>query len=257
MPGTVNYLYCIVHASRAPSASGAPSGLPGATRPTTAPLARSFWLVTASVPRDAYGPEALDASLRDVQWVTDIALAHEGVVEHFARQTGATVIPMKLFTMFSSEKRAVEKTRSRLPDLERVVGRIAGCEEWGVRITQRPIAPSELTGAASRVLSGTEFLAAKRAARDHAQKNAAAARHAAEAAYTTLSAIARDARRRRDIPEGATSPPLLDAAFLVAADERKRFKAAVKKLADANGGTVVTLTGPWPSYNFIDSASPA
>ena len=107
------------------------------------------------------------------------------------------------------------------------------------------------------MLSGTEFLAVKRAARDQSQKAVAAARHAAEAAYSALSAIARDARRRRDIPEGATSPPLLDAAFLVPADARKRFKAAVKKLADANHGTVVTLTGPWPSYNFIDSASHA
>jgi hypothetical protein len=257
MAGNVTYLYCIVHAARVPSASRAPVGLPGATPPAVAALARSFWLVTASVPLDTYAPQPLEASLRDVQWVTDIALAHERVVEHFARQTSATVIPMKLFTLFSSEKLALQETRSRVPDLQAVIGRIAGCEEWGVRITRR-LATAEVSPArADTVVSGTDFLSAKKAARDRARESAGAASDVAENAYSTLSAIARDARRRRDAPDGATTPPLLDAAFLVPLDRRRRFKAAVKKLADSSGPTVVTLTGPWPSYNFIDSDSSA
>ena len=255
MAGTATYLYCIVHASRVPSPSRAPRGLPGATPPAVAGLARSFWLVTASVPLDMYAPEPLEASLRNVQWVTDIALAHESVVEHFAQQTGATVIPMKLFTLFSSEKLALEETRSRVPDLEAVVRRIAGCEEWGVRITRRLPTAEVSPSRADKAESGTDFLSAKKAARDRARESAGAAAEAAENAYSSLSAIARDARRRRDPPDGATTPPLLDAAFLVPLDRRRRFKAAVKKLADSSGRTVVTLTGPWPSYNFIDSES--
>jgi hypothetical protein len=253
MAGTATYLYCIVHADRSPSAAGAPRGLPGATPPTVAALARSFWLVTATVPLDVYGPEALESSLRNVQWVTDIALAHESVVEHFARRVSATVIPMKLFTLFSSEKLAIAETRSHVQDLKSVVGRIAGCEEWGVRITRRPAAAAAASGRAVSVASGTDFLSAKKAARDLARQSVGAATEAAEQAYGTLSAIARDARRRRDEPEGVTAPPLLDAAFLVPIDRRRRFRAAVKKLADASDRTLVTLTGPWPSYNFIDS----
>jgi hypothetical protein len=253
MPGTATYLYCIVHASKAPPVTRAVRGLPGATRPTVAPLARSFWLVTASIPLDVYGPEALESSLRNVRWVTDIALAHEGVVEHFARQRGATVIPMKLFTMFSSEKLAIEETRTRVRNLEGVVKRIAGCEEWGVRITRRAATESGSRTRVDTATSGTDFLAAKKSARDLSRQSVSAAVAAAEEAYTTLSAIARDARRRREEPEGATTPPILDAAFLVPVDRRRRFKAAVKSLAHANNGTLVTLTGPWPSYNFIAS----
>jgi hypothetical protein len=255
MADSVTYLYCIVHASKTPSTSRAPNGLPGATRPATAPIAPSFWLVTASVPRETYGRAALKSSLQNVEWVTDVALAHEGVVEHFARQPGATVIPMKLLTMFSSEKRAVEEVRPRLSDLERVVDRIAGCEEWGVRITRRPV--TDITRHSSTVVSGTQFLAKKKAARDDIRRAGATAAESAEHAFATLAAIAREARRRHDVPEGATVPPLLDAAFLVGADERRQFKAAVKKLANASDTTLLTLTGPWPSYNFIDSESQA
>jgi hypothetical protein len=250
MPRIATYLYCIVHASKAPSTTRSPQGLPDATRPSASALAPSFWLVTAAVPLDVYGPEALESSLRRVQWVTDVALEHESVVEHFARQQQATVIPMKLFTMFSSEALALAETRSQLRYLKGVVRRIAGCEEWGVRITRRRA--TARPARRSKVASGTEFLNAKKAARDEALHEAGASTEAAELAYTTLSRIARDSHRR-DAPEGATTPPLLDAAFLVPADRRRRFKAAVKKLSESSAETIVTLTGPWPSYNFITS----
>lgn len=256
MDATATYLYCIVHSDDAPVTAKAPRGLPGATRLTLAPVASSFWVVTAGVPLKSYGSVLLEASLRDVQWVTDRAVAHESVVEFFARQSGATVIPMKLFTMFSSEKRAISETRSRLRDIESVVTRIAGCEEWGVRITYQPSAEPAALGRQPKPPSGTAFLKAKKAARDSVERSKSIAIEEAEHAYTTLAAIARDARRRQDIPTGATSPPLLDAAFLVPATGRTRFKAAVKKLAAACiEGTEVTLTGPWPSYNFIQPVS--
>jgi len=256
MDESATYLYCIVHSDDALATTKVPHGLPGATRPSIAAIAGSLWLVTARVPLESYGPAPLEASLRDVQWVTDVAVAHESVVEFFARRTGATVIPMKLFTMFSSEKRAISETRSRLRDIEAVVSRIAGCEEWGVRITYRPTTASRPPARQAKSSSGTAFLKAKKAAREVARRSAGTAVEEAERAYTTLAAIARDARRRSDAPVGATSPPLLDAAFLVPAAGRTQFKAAVKKLAAASvDGTQVTLTGPWPSYNFIELES--
>jgi hypothetical protein len=256
MPETATYLYCIVHSDRQPAMTKAPHGLAGATRPAAAAVNASYWLITAAVPLQSYGPGALELSLRDVQWVTDIAVAHESVVEFFAQQAGVTVIPMKLFTMFSSVKRAVSKTRSRLHDIHDVVSRIAGCEEWGVRITYQTASSSRTPGRRVTSSSGTGFLKAKKAARDAAQRSVGTASEQAEVAYATLAAMARDARRRTEMPIGGTSPPLLDAAFLVPAAARSRFKAAVKKLAASSvDGTRVTLTGPWPSYNFIEAES--
>jgi hypothetical protein len=76
---------------------------------------------------------------------------------------------------------------------------------------------------------------------------------AADTVFDTLAAVARDARRRADVPDGAASPPVLDAAFLVPVAERARFRSAARRLAagSAKAGAEMTLTGPWPAYNFV------
>jgi hypothetical protein len=164
---------------------------------------------------------------------------------------------MKLFTMFSSDTRAVEGTRSQRRGILSVVKRISGCEEWGVRITRASPSARLPDDQLARPASGAEFLASKRHAREVARQFVRAAIESADAAYATLSSIARDACRRDDVPEGAAAPPLLDAAFLVPAARRTRFKSAARKLA-AGGvktGTEITVTGPWPAYNFVQETS--
>jgi hypothetical protein len=248
---TATYVYCIVHAEAAPKAARAPQGLPGAARPSVLPAGRSLWIVVAEVPLERYGPAPLEISLRDMQWVADVAVAHEAVVEHFSRQPRTTVIPMKLFTMFSTAERAVEDMRSRRRDLDPVLKRIAGCEEWGVRITRT--VPARRKGGAERASSGAAFLAAKKQARDDAREAVRAAGALAGGAFEALAAVARDARRRDDVPEGVAAPPLLDAAFLVPATRRARFRSLARRLAagSAKAGAQMTLTGPWPAYNFV------
>jgi hypothetical protein len=46
---------------------------------------------------------------------------------------------------------------------------------------------------------------------------------------------------------------LLDAAFLVPAQRKGAFRAAVQRSAKKLGksGVSLSLTGPWPPYNFI------
>jgi hypothetical protein len=251
------YVYCIVHAAASPKITRVPSGLPGATRPSIVPVARSLWLAVAEVPLDTYGAGPLETALRDMQWVADLAVAHEAVVEHFTRQPGAAVIPMKLFTMFSSVQRAIDQTRSRRGDIQAIMRRIAGCEEWGVRMTRTARVAPPRRAAVARPSSGAAFLAAKKEARDLARATVLTAAVAADRAFTTLAAIARDARRRDDAPEGAAAPPILDAAFLVPANCRVRFKAAARRLAtdSAEAGTQITLSGPWPAYNFVEGGS--
>jgi hypothetical protein len=193
-----------------------------------------------------------------MDWVAAIAVAHEGVVEHFARLPRATVVPMKLFTMFSSSDRAIEDVRGRRADIQAIVKRIAGCEEWGVRMTRTAARSRTKRPVETKQASGIAFLAAKKEARDVAREAVLAVTAAADHTFSSLAAIARDARRRDDVPEGVP-PPLLDAAFLVPATRRSRFRAAVRRLArdTVKVGADVTLSGPWPAYNFVQSGSGA
>ena len=257
MPGTATYVYCIVHAARAPRTLRAPAGLPGAARPRAIPAARSLWLVAADIPLDIYGSGALEPRLGDMNWVGTVAVAHDAVIEHFARQRAGTVVPMKLFTMFSSQQRAVDDVRSRRRAIGAILKRIAGCEEWGVRMMRTAAAPVR-AAARAEPTTGVAFLASKKAARDREREAMLTRSAAADRAFSALAAIARAARRRDDAPGGA-APPLLDAAFLVPVAQRARFRAAVKRLAaeTQRAGAGTTLTGPWPAYNFVQTETAA
>jgi gas vesicle protein GvpL/GvpF len=261
MPSTsAVYLYCLLRTMRQPSGARVPPGLDGATRPRAERVAGNLWVIAADVPLDIYGPSRLEPRLRDLEWVAEAAVRHERVVEHFSRKRNATVLPMKLFTMFSSIDRAVADVRARRAIVDRAMRRIAGCEEWGIRVTRRAAAHAtpKGRGRASTALAsakdGTAFLVARRDARNTAMAVRAEASAAAEAAFERLQRLSRDTRRRDRRPEPGSNPPLLDAAFLVTSGSRARFRAEVRRQSAscASAGAEMTLTGPWPAYNFVD-----
>lgn len=247
---TATYVYCLVRRVRKPSSSGVPAGVPAAATPELYPVAKGLWLVAASVPLETYGPGALEQSSGDLEWVSRVALAHEATVEHFLHQPGASVVPMKVFTLFTSAQRAASEMRRRQPELDDVLDRVEGCEEWGVRVVRSEEAKPARRGPAPA--TGTAFLAARKGARDEARAARTAAVEAAQTAFDRLAEIARDGRRRS--PDGSQSAaPLLDAAFLVPARRRARFHAEAARAAReiARHGAQMTLTGPWPPYNFV------
>lgn len=246
------YLYCIVKAPGKPSTGRAPVGLPDASGLQIVPATPPLWLVTAAVPLNVYGPGALEAALSDLDWVGRIALAHESVVEHFARRRGLTVIPMKLFTMFSGPDRAVAEIGSRRAAIGRVMRTIAGAEEWGVRIVRGdlPVAPAR---GHQRPASGAAFLHTRKRLRDEVRAARLLAADAATDAFTRLSRTARRSVRREDPPPSGVTPPLLDAAFLVPLRSRATFTAGAEReaVACARAGAQLTITGPWPPYHFV------
>ena len=247
------YTYCVVETARRPSLTRVPPGLPAADAPQLLDIASGTWLVCASVPLERYGAEALDQSLRNLEWISEIAVAHESVVEHFARLRGATVIPMKLFTMFASPARAVAAMRQRRRHLTALLDKLRGCEEWGVRILRSAERPPART--AIKPVTGRAFLAARKQARDASLESVRDSIEAADETYAALAAVAAQYRRRETESSGIT-PPLLDAAFLVPVRRRARFQELARRAARdvmRRGGTL-TLTGPWPAYNFVSGS---
>ncbi len=242
MTDTAIYVYCVVEAASPGGRARSLAGLPGAVRPTCLDLGRGLWAVVSEVPLSTYGPLKVEAGLRNLEWVAEIAVAHEAVVEHFATRRGATVVPMKLFTMFTSSDRAISDLRSRRQTLTAALRRVRGCDEWGVRLVRAPgRSGGRIQVAPQRERSGAAFQVSD----------------VVETAYDLLAPLSRDSRRRTDFPESATAPPLLDAAFLVPTARKASFRAAAKRAASAcrTAGLELTLTGPWPAYNFVQPAS--
>jgi len=74
----------------------------------------------------------------------------------------------------------------------------------------------------------------------------------AERVFKALTRLADDSRRRTPAVEGPTSRMVLDAAFLVARADVRRFRGAAGEAARAarTHGLTLSLTGPWPPYHF-------
>lgn len=254
MSTTATYVYCAVSHPRRPSLAGVPGGLPDAGAPRLVDAAGGLWLVVATVPLSRYRSEAIDDGLGDLEWVSRRAVAHEAVVAHVARS--ATVIPMKLFTLFTADERALAHVARLRPRLERLARRLTGRQEWGVRLRFDRARAARRARARraprARAGAGTAFLLAKKRERDVTRRLSGRGRAGAGRVFRELARLA-DGAVRRPLPAGAGGSVVLDGAFLVDADEAKRFRDAARRLAARmrDDGYELTLTGPWPPYNFV------
>jgi hypothetical protein len=250
------YLYCLVQSKAQPSMKVVPPGLPGMKPPRLIDAGRSLWLVAADAPLSLYGTEPIEAVLQNLHWVSERAMAHERVIEFLSKS--GTVIPMKLFTLFTSDQRALSDIASMRKKLDAAVKRVAGRKEWGVRITLNQTRAAAVarqgSNALSRPASGTQFLLLKKKQKDVTLQIRQDALSAGESAYRELAAKAQEARRIPTVPDPASSRVVMDAAFLVPSSKDKSFQQAVQKLTKRMGRVYdVTLTGPWPPYNFVVS----
>jgi hypothetical protein len=250
--GDLVYVYCVVRSSRRALAPGAPS-LPGMSAPRALALGGGLSMVVADAPRALYRAEAIERRLRDLDWVAACGAAHEAVVEHAARS--GTVVPLRLFTLFASEARASAHVAGQRERLDRVLDRLTGRQEWGlrVRLDPRGLAAARREAAAGAPRSGAEFLRGKQRARDAASRLVAHGRREVEDLFERLAALADDARRRPPVEVDGVRL-LLDAAFLVARGRVAAFKTharvAARRLQEL--GCAVALSGPWPAYHFVE-----
>ena len=254
---TATYVYCLIAAPRRLPMARVPAGLRGMGRPRLLEVSRGRFLVVADAPLDKYGEEAINRRLSDLDWVARAAVAHEAVVESFPSATA--VLPMKLFTIFTSDERALEHMHHDSARIDALVRRVSRHHEWGVRIVldrarataarARPVSAARRPGAL-----GKSYLARKKAQRDSAAELAQHARDTVADLFDRLAARAGLARRRgaSELPsEGG--PLLLDAAFLVPVKRAASFRnlAAREARRVARDGYQLTLSGPWPPYSFI------
>lgn len=253
MRTSATYLYCLVRTPGTLATGKAPAGLRGLSAPRALAVGDSLWLVAADAPLPEYEAASIQANLQDLDWVSERAMAHEAMVEHFGKS--GTVVPMKLFTLFAGDDRALEHIRSERGRLDRILDRIAGCQEWGVLVRfdeakAKEVAAGEARQGAGAKSAGTAFLLRKKMEQEASRTLLARLRSEMDEVFSDLEAQAAEARKREPV---SSSPLLLDGAFLVRSEQIAGFEKTVDRWAKrlSEQACEVTLTGPWPPYNFI------
>jgi hypothetical protein len=249
------YVYCVVAAERRPRTTRVPRGLPGMGPVRLLDIDKTLFAVVADAPLDKYGEAAINRGLTDLDWVSRAAVAHEAVVEAFIGETA--VLPMKLFTIFMSDERAIAYVAAERPRIATFVKRVSNHQEWAVRVVfdrQRAAAAAPKRKTAPGNASGVAYLTRKKAQRDQVHEQEARARDTVATLYDRLSARSRLAKRRTasELPAQG-GPLLLDAAFLVARARATAFQGLIAREAKALArlGYGMTFTGPWPPYSFV------
>jgi hypothetical protein len=237
-------------------------GMPGGTDLRAIEVGDQLWAIVQTVPAADYDEAAIANGLLEIDWVSERALAHERVTERFLSATA--LLPMQLFTMFTSDARLVEHVRADRLRIARILKRVDRKVEWGLRLTwdektaRETVERKHMRRSGPR--EGSAYLARKRDIQDVNKAQLAAARVEAGRLYKKIAREAADALRRTSMERAAPgSRLLLDAAFLVPATRAAAFRAALRKHARPlrGSGVAVSLTGPWPPYNFVSPPSRA
>lgn len=183
---------------------------------------------------------------------TDEALRHHAILQAYATVTD--VAPAR-FGAVLADHTAVRTALARdAAGHVAALTRIAGCIEYGLRVTALPgrqiLAPEPA--------DGRGYLRSRLAAR---QSREAAQHQRADAIAAVQEAARCHARAVRTLPARHDLHParLLDLAVLVGRDAAGPLATATGALADrlAGSGLTLVLTGPWPAYSFAASEDAA
>jgi hypothetical protein len=252
------WAYCVARAS-----DPLPEPLPGVdpeyatARVEHGPLAA----LVSEVALDEYGEEALRRNLNDFAWLERVARAHEGVLERALED--ATLVPLRLCTIFADEAGVRAMLSAREADLGAALETLTGREEWTVKLlvdreALKAAAGAEAPGGdpAAEAGSGAAYMLGRRRERELRERAAELAAGLAGEVHERLRAGAVAAvigRPQNRELSGHAGDMLLNAAYLVERDEVESLRERVAALEAAHRalGVRLELRGPLPPYNFV------
>lgn len=190
--------------------------------------------------------QAVERNMENLEWLALHGVRHQQVVGEVAAR--AEIVPARFGTVFSGEPALLKDVQGRKAALNKVFARIAGGDEWGVKVfAERAAAPV----AVAEARSGKEYLRQKAARmKKRPERNHQELRELA----TALEKIATDSAPSGKV-SGAQPSLLWQATFLVPRTKRKQWDQALKNFVERwEGQRRIEVNGPWPPYSFVSDA---
>ena len=253
---TLRYVYAIVPSSAADAIDAARiDGIEGSAVRTL--VEDPFAAVTSRVPEADYDSDALNEHVRDLDWLTPRAAAHQSVNMRMLDLADA-VLPLSFGTLYRDDERVREMLREDVPARTRRLDDLTGRAEWVVTVSREvasvPEADDELRrldDEISRSTPGKAFLLERRRT---SVASAASERADADAARRAMEALSDASERtyREPVARAAGDVVALRLSVLALRTNADRVDRAIETLRDELGssGYRVRATGPWPAYRF-------
>ena len=251
------WAYCVTRATGAPAMDGVHGS------PVERVENGSLAVLVSRVPLSEFGEDALRRNLNDLDWLERVARAHEGVLERALE--GATIVPLRICTIFDDEQGAAEMLAEQRSTLTAALDALEGRQEWGVKLmvdraalesAARERAPDAFDDELEGQSAGGAYMLRRRQERQLREAADQLAGSIAEDVHARLQDWATDAVvNPPQNPElsGHEGDMLLNAAYLVEEEKVERLHELVAELRERHRelGARLELTGPWPPYNFV------
>jgi hypothetical protein len=260
------YVYCVVDPEGIDLAPS-PLGVDG-EHPLAILHQDGIAAVASQVALDEFGEEALRESVNDLAWLEDKARRHEAVLAHVRDR--ATVIPMRLCTIYRSEAAVLGMLAREHGPMAEALARLVAKTEWGVKLfaipaeleqlaRQRSPRVAELAAQIEQASAGEAYLLRKRLEALGREDGERLIEECCDGAHARLSGAAVEALLNPLQPPEITNHSgemVLNGVYLVEDAASDRFHAAVDAVrAEWEAvGFDVQVTGPWPAYNFVKAS---
>lgn len=257
-PGEVGcYVYGVV---RADAELDAETGVDGAHEVFLV-RGESIAAVASLVPLSEFGEEALQRHLDDLSWLERRAREHERLLDRVREQ--ATLVPMRLCTIYRDERSVREMLAREHAFLADALDRLDARAEWGVKIymaREPAIAPTadEAEEPAGGGGSGAGYLMERQRQTRRREHADAVIQERCERAHRELADVAVEAKVNPVQPSelsDRTEPMAFNGVYLLDDTAAEELASVVVRLREelAGDGLELELTGPWPPYNFVNS----
>lgn len=212
--------------------------------------------IVSDVPSDAFEQSALDESVRDGEWLTPRATAHQAVNAAVHAATDA-VLPVPFGTICRTDERVREMLRERSEELHAKLESVRGRSEWVLALYRDTVQAAEHLSHVREAMEHKEPVTAGPGRRYLEDRKSDSARRAElkrlddEAANAAQHAIGRVSKRSFEEPVVDEAKDLVArTTYLVRRSDEHRLQDAMRGFNSdwQERGYGLRATGPWPPY---------
>lgn len=215
--------------------------------------------VYTPVSEGEFSQEVIDRRAGDLEWLGAVGYRHQNVIAELMKVTA--VVPLRAFTMFSSETTLREYLLQNREILTKLLARLDGKHEWTLRVEFDPQRWSEalvgrveslraLTAEIESASSGKAFLLRKKLDEERKRASREAEQQVvADIEAEVIAKLACDTLAESRLEREGAFPQI---NVLIDRDEEARLEELHASLNDryAADGVTLAMTGPWPPYTF-------